>query len=206
MQTFLAYGEYRRSARVLDKQRLNKQITETQQILTCLIEGGSWENHPAVRMWRGYEQSLCEYGEACQGAFVAMGGSSTHKSWEKIQGLMRERRWTSNIAPVPPWNGREDIHSSHRGRLLHKGNLDTARKRAILLVGRGRGKVDEFVKDFFESKRKLYLRDLTVDQVDRLHQLFDKEGLERYDNWYEQFGWREKPSDNYVWPVELLGE
>lgn len=205
MQTFVAYNNYRQSAKVLDKQRLNKQITETSQILNCLITGGSWENHPAVRMWKGFEPSLCRYGEACQGAFVAVGGSSSHKSWAKIDDLMRSNGWANGEPPMPPWMGREDIHSSHRGRLLHKGNLDTARKRAILLLKGKRGEVDAFVKEFFNSKRKLFLRDLTVEQVAELHKFFDQEGVETYDNWYEQFNWHEKPSNEYVWPVKLLG-
>lgn len=185
---------------MLDKQRLNKQITETQQILTCLLDGGSWKNHPAVRMWKGYEAALCLYGQLCQGAFVAVGGTCSHKSWLKIQEVMAERG-LGNIPAFPQWIGREDIHSSHRARLLHKGNLDTARKRAKLIVD----KVDDFVKEFFDSSRKLYLRDLTVEQVTDLHTFFDNQGVERFDNWYTQFGWSEQPGDDYVWPVELMG-
>lgn len=72
MQTFLPITstDFRESASVLDPKRLNKQALEGWQILMVLLEldpNGNyrkpkgWVNHPAVKMWRGYEHVLYEY-------------------------------------------------------------------------------------------------------------------------------------------------
>ena len=55
---------------MLDNQRLNKQALEGWQILMTLLEldpqgnprkPKGWVNHPAVKMWRGYESALLNY-------------------------------------------------------------------------------------------------------------------------------------------------
>ena len=64
MQTFLPYADYAKSAEVLDSKRLNKQILEGYQILKVLHNDdprAAWRNHPAVKMWRGYENELYRY-------------------------------------------------------------------------------------------------------------------------------------------------
>lgn len=62
MQTFLPYERFIRSAEVLDWERLGKQRVEVLQILQSLAGLNRWTNHPAVRMWRGHELSLMDYG------------------------------------------------------------------------------------------------------------------------------------------------
>lgn len=66
MQTFLPYPDITLSAAVLDYKRLGKQRVEAMQILNALagLKRG-WTNHPAVRMWRGYEDGLAAYHDAC---------------------------------------------------------------------------------------------------------------------------------------------
>lgn len=64
MQTFLPYADFKKSAQVLDSKRLNKQILEGYQILKVLHNDdprAAWRNHPAVKMWRGYENELYRY-------------------------------------------------------------------------------------------------------------------------------------------------
>ena len=64
MQTFLASTNTLKAARALDNKRLNKQILECYQILNVLSgrsKTGAWRNHPAVKMWEGYEHGLWEY-------------------------------------------------------------------------------------------------------------------------------------------------
>jgi len=64
MQTFLPYKNYTKSAKALDNKRLNKQILEGYQILKVLSNNdpkAAWRNHPAVKMWRGHENSLWDY-------------------------------------------------------------------------------------------------------------------------------------------------
>jgi len=63
MQTFLPYPNFTKSAAVLDRQRLGKQRVETLQILRALSDSSyGWQNHPAVKMWRGCERALAAYG------------------------------------------------------------------------------------------------------------------------------------------------
>ena len=74
MQTFLPYPNFRESAKVLDRQRLGKQRVETLQILRCLAgETEGWKNHPAVKMWRGYEIALTMYRLAICNEWVSRG-------------------------------------------------------------------------------------------------------------------------------------
>lgn len=65
MQTFVPYDDIRNIAHVLDDKRLGKQRVETIQIVRSLLgltESSGWRNHPAVRMWSGYEPYLvCVY-------------------------------------------------------------------------------------------------------------------------------------------------
>jgi hypothetical protein len=64
MQTFLPYKQFDKSAKALDSKRLNKQILECYQILKVLSNPdprAGWRNHPAVKMWRGYEHQLLNY-------------------------------------------------------------------------------------------------------------------------------------------------
>src|SRR5438067_2219340 len=74
MMTFLAYPKYSNAALVLDRQRLGKQRLEAFQILNINLKLRDnknlklpWMNHPACKMWRGFERELCLYGIAiCQ--------------------------------------------------------------------------------------------------------------------------------------------
>ena len=66
MQTFLPYPSFRKSASVLDYRRLGKQRVEAKQIYDILTADWrnpkkGWANHPAVLMWKGYEEELKLY-------------------------------------------------------------------------------------------------------------------------------------------------
>ena len=72
VQTFLPYPDFAKTAAVLDERRLGKQRVETLQILRAIhIPTYGWQHHPAVRMWRGYEQALVTYGVAMCREWVA---------------------------------------------------------------------------------------------------------------------------------------
>lgn len=59
MQTFLPYSSFSKSASVLDNKRLGKQRVECLQILKALSDPAyGWQNHPAVKMWKGYTDRL----------------------------------------------------------------------------------------------------------------------------------------------------
>jgi len=116
MQTFLVYPDYAESAKVLDMKRLGKQRVETYQILNALRSDGpnAWKNHPAQRMWKGYENALVEYGIAICLEWKARGYKDT--CLEKIQAHYNNNE--PNIKP--PWFGDEQFHLSHRANLVRK--------------------------------------------------------------------------------------
>lgn len=59
MQTFIPIKNIKKTAQILDRARLGKQRVETIQILNTLLNfNNGWKNHPAVKMWKGYEPFL----------------------------------------------------------------------------------------------------------------------------------------------------
>jgi hypothetical protein len=63
MQTFTPYSDFEESLRTLDLKRLGKQRVEVIQIVRALtVPGYAWSSHPAVLMWKGYEEALGRYG------------------------------------------------------------------------------------------------------------------------------------------------
>ena len=78
MQTFLPYPDYAASAKVLDRQRLGKQRVENLQIIKALLDPTyGWQNHPAVKMWRGHIISLLDYQAAICSEWVGRGYKDT---------------------------------------------------------------------------------------------------------------------------------
>lgn len=155
-------------------------------------------------MWDGHELALVEYAQICFFEFADRGGCTEHKSWMGIHhayiqgssGHFMDVWKAHNESPsYPSWLGREDFHSSHRGRLLHKGNLDALR-RNIKLLGQ---RPDDFVSALTGVR---FLRDLTVAGFEEMK---SRVSVGDWTNWYNQWGWEESPSDDYVWPVELIG-
>ena len=115
MQTFLPLPDFKASAAVLDRQRLGKQRIEVVQLLRALlVPGAGWANHPAAKMWRGYEMALARFGLCACAEWLARGYNDTRTAviLEMSAGLPD----TGN----PPWFGRDDFHSAHRSNLLRK--------------------------------------------------------------------------------------
>lgn len=137
MQTFLPYKSFTKSAEVLDWQRLGKQRVEALQIHnvltgnvsrkcpkckgkykgievcpTCQCElkkNVGWQHHPAVLMWKGYENALVEY----KNIMIL--------EWQK-RGYKNSMELIKLTTPItyPPWIGNEELHRSHRSNLLRK--------------------------------------------------------------------------------------
>jgi hypothetical protein len=128
MQTFLPYPDFARSAGVLDARRLGKQRVETLQIMRALhVPGYAWRNHPAVRMWRGFEEALAAYGLAICSEWTARGHADTcaDKIVAELTAMTRRKRVRSQDElrardRLPPWLGRRALHASHRAALLRK--------------------------------------------------------------------------------------
>lgn len=125
MQTFLPYPDFNTSARVLDRLRLGKQRVEVYQVLRTLFgETKGWKNHPAVRMWRGHERALAQYGLIVCATWTSRGYNDSCA--DKIKNtLKRNCVSTKNIMRLnddafPSWLGDSRLHSSHRAALLMK--------------------------------------------------------------------------------------
>lgn len=118
MQTFPPYPSFWQSLKCLDRQRLGKQRIETLQILRVLhgLSNG-WSNHPTVRMWRGYENALAEYGVIACRVWKERGYKDSTQ--EKIEAL-RGKEVSDDWYLPPPWFGDEDFHRAHRSNLLRK--------------------------------------------------------------------------------------
>lgn len=120
MQTFVPYPNFKRSAQVLDRQRLGKQRVETLQILNALAGlSKGWTNHPATLMWRGHELALACYGVAICKEWKARGyKDSCH---QKIVTLAKNTWATdSDSVEMPVWWGDSAVHDSHKSKLLQK--------------------------------------------------------------------------------------
>lgn len=110
MQTFLPYPNFAVSAMYLDYRRLGKQRVEARQLLTAVQSGGAWSNHPAARMWRGYEVALALYGDVMIREWVRRGYNNS----------MPDDLGSSVGCEMPHWLGDPEFHAAHRSRLLMK--------------------------------------------------------------------------------------
>lgn len=110
MQTFLPYADFAETAACLDDRRLGKQRVEAYQILrTTLGYTSGWRNHPAVKMWRGYEDALRLYMNAMIAEWVRRGFRNTMPLAE-----------VSGEPEMPPWLGDPALHAGYRANLLRK--------------------------------------------------------------------------------------
>jgi hypothetical protein len=128
MQTFLPYADFRRCARVLDVRRLGKQRVEVLQILRAGARtSGGWVHHPAVLMWRGYEEALARYGLDITQRWCALGHADTcavkiTDDYRTLYGgdTVRTQRELRDAGALPPWLGNRALHRSHQSSLVRK--------------------------------------------------------------------------------------
>lgn len=131
MQTFLPYSNYFKTALVLDKRRLGNQRCETYDIyrINIFICTGEdlfdsekqknyllkrYRNHPIVKMWRGYDCALLEYGIVICNAWKRQG------CIDNMKPKFLARISKTFDCQFPKWLGDERIHASHRSNLLRK--------------------------------------------------------------------------------------
>ena len=127
VQTFLPYPDFEASARVLDAQRLGKQRVETIQVVRALTRPGyGWANHPAVLMWKGFEEALGRYGLTCCQVWTDLGFGDTCAATIttdlRAAGVDRVRTQPelATAGALPAWFGDEAVHRSHRSALVRK--------------------------------------------------------------------------------------
>ena len=73
----------------------------------------AWYNHPAVLMWKSYENALVLYVEEICREWVRRGFKDTVA--EKVQEFRK-----GNICLLPDWFGDKAFHLSHQSNLLRK--------------------------------------------------------------------------------------
>jgi hypothetical protein len=124
----LPYQRFNKCAHVLDDRRLFKQAVECKQILLALgISVGAnkptgskaWQNHPAVRMWRGHELALGIYSVHIA-AEVRRRLKYRDKFLEEFLAVARQLREPGATARYPAWMRDWSIMASHRSNLLRK--------------------------------------------------------------------------------------
>lgn len=142
MQTFLPYPDFQKSASVLDNKRLGKQSVECLQILDTLLQGPTkrvwgistsgqfhkitvktpWYNHPAVRMWKGYELILYHNYMASIVSECLRRDLDYAGIYESAQQLISGRFdiLSQQLSSPPFWLGNFAFHASHRSNLLRK--------------------------------------------------------------------------------------
>jgi hypothetical protein len=127
VQTFLPYPDFERSARSLDAKRLGKQRVETIQVVRALtVPGYGWANHPAVLMWKGFEEALGRYGFTCCEVWTELGFGDTCAltiaTDLRAFGVeaVRSQAELAAAGALPPWLGDETVHRSHRSALVRK--------------------------------------------------------------------------------------
>jgi hypothetical protein len=120
MQTFFPFSDAKTSLGVLDTRRLGKQRVEGYQILRTL-QGYSngWKDHPAVKMWRGYEPELLDYTLTACEIWAAKNFTDTisDKLFEEFPELV-EIGHTKLV--YPSWCYNQDVLDSHKAMLYHK--------------------------------------------------------------------------------------
>lgn len=119
MQTFLPFPSFSESAKCLDRLRLGKQRVECLQIAKTLLgDSQGWSNHPAVRMWQGYELALLAYWEAVVTEWTSRGyRDSTLLICREMQSRVE------SALKLPQFIGNDDFHRSHQSNLLRKDSL-----------------------------------------------------------------------------------
>ena len=77
-----------------------------------------WYNHPATKMWRGYEVALCLYINAVLIEWAKRGKmDNVREDWA----LVMNHYELAHKPPInPPWLGDEDFHRSHQSNLIRK--------------------------------------------------------------------------------------
>lgn len=127
MQTFLPYADFERSARVLDLKRLGKQRVECIQVLRGATRSDyGWRHHPAVLMWKGYEEALGRYAVTCCEVWTERGFADTCAATigadlRRVDvAVVRSQAELRAAGALPPWLGDGAFHRSHQSSLLRK--------------------------------------------------------------------------------------
>jgi Pyrimidine dimer DNA glycosylase len=209
MQTFLSSFDLKENAKCLDSKRLFKQLVEASQIFHAIAQNkDGWRNHPARKQWEKYPIALFWYLQSIwlelQNRKIAQNSNLFKEAKVVANNLVHkivneggfglaisDDDWLKTFSPN--WWNREDISSSHRSRLRCKGFIDAACadiKRDLKLKS-----INRWLKANFKlTKNQLKFKHLSL--------LKETPGVMfKTESWYEQFGWKDDPAAEYVWPM-----
>lgn len=118
MNTFLPYSDFKKSAACLDKKRLWKQCIETLQLIRAIRTGEPKKirNHPACKMWVGYEYALITYGLTMCEQWRKKGYKESISEKLKAEAKL----FKSLPQEFPVWLGNPNFHKAMRSNLLRK--------------------------------------------------------------------------------------
>ena len=115
MQTFLPYRDFKDTAKCLDYRRLGKQRVEGMQLLNT-SPGKAWYNHPARKMWTGYENALSYYVNIMIEEWINRGYVNNIPLYDIKYPII-----------YPPWYMDkiiiDNVITSHRSNLLRKDSI-----------------------------------------------------------------------------------
>ena len=114
MITFLPTPDFAESVAMLDSKRLGNQRVEARMILRWLRNPHTYprqQNAGYTIMWKGYEDALCLYYNACCEEWARRGGRNIVCQPEPVN---------ARNAKLPPWLGDDKLHMTHRSALLYK--------------------------------------------------------------------------------------
>jgi hypothetical protein len=122
----MPYDDFDRSLRCLDHKRLFKQAVEAMQILLVLTDPTrtGYRNHPATRMWRGYEDALKEYLFTCIDVIQDTTKRKKDGKPYETAGILKRCADNDIQRPeeyrLPNWWLLKRVHRSHRAMLYQK--------------------------------------------------------------------------------------
>mmetsp|Transcript_22687 Transcript_22687/g.40599 ORF Transcript_22687/g.40599 Transcript_22687/m.40599 type:complete len:217 (+) Transcript_22687:70-720(+) len=115
MITFLPIPDFAGSVAMLDSKRLGNQRVEARMILRWLRNPKDYPRHQNAGytiMWKGYEEALCLYYNACCDEWARRGGQNIVCQPEPVA--------AASSVKLPPWLGDDKLHQTHRSALLYK--------------------------------------------------------------------------------------
>ena len=116
VNTFCVAKDVEECARALDWRRLGKQRVEAKQIydvVTGVKQG--WKNHPACKMWMGYQDALALYTNAMITEWIGRGYRNTMP-------LLKTSVPAAEVV-FPAWFGWRPVVQSHQASLNRKDPL-----------------------------------------------------------------------------------
>jgi len=200
MQVFVPLKDFKQIAKCLDYRRLGKERVEAKDIITlCMMSNSDeyrnslfkynkqaayiwkrYNKHPIIEMWKYNVPALIEY-------------------YNTIVIEWKDRGYVNNLPHIclmdfnpeyPDWFGRDDIHNSHKSKLLLKGEFDAL----VANISKAKGKrYHQWQSAYKLPKRKNMLR---FEHLDLMYKINDGQP---YTNHYKQFKWDVPMNLNYVW-------